>query len=84
MNLKSRRSKGERRKKGSAVAHQHHRSNTALGVGTFSRENEPEFNVPHIALLHTISEEDSAFLQYNSCVEFTFEGQGRSSSRKFI
>jgi len=82
MNLKSRRSKGERRKKGSAVAHQHHRSNTALGVGTFSRENEPEFNVPHIALLHTISEEDSAFLQYNSCVEFTFEGQGRSSSRK--
>lgn len=67
----------------------HIRWNTSTGtcVGSQCSTNSPshqaEFSVPHVALFHSIYEEDAAFWQYNSCVEFTFRGRGDSNTREF-
>ena len=65
----------------------HMRWNTSTGfTSKFSadiRTQDTEFTVPHVALLHTIDDEDAAFRQYNSCVEFTFRDRGSSNARKY-
>lgn len=50
----------------------HVRYNTTIGI------ESSEFSTPHIALLHTLSQEDAAFQQYNSCVEYTFRNDGNA------
>jgi len=50
---------------------QHFRWNSAVPSNV--KAEQPEFEQTHIVLLHILDEEDAAFQQYNSSVEFTFQ-----------
>lgn len=50
---------------------QHFRWNSAVPSNV--KPEQPEFEQTHIVLLHILDEEDAAFQQYNSSVEFTFQ-----------